>query len=86
MSNKFISNNWCYTLTSVFIMGNFIYATKIMQTGDKAIIRSMIDIDQNIASRNLTEATLNSYVSDHFHFGQSTMIGKYLSNLQKTRS
>ena len=59
-------------------MGNFIYATKIMQTGDKAIIRSMIDIDQNIATRNLTEATFTNYVSDHFHFGTSTMIGKYL--------
>lgn len=40
-----IKNNWCYTLTMTFLLSNCIYFTRLMQTGDKAIIRSMIDID-----------------------------------------
>ena len=43
-------------------MSNMIFATKILQTGDKSIIRSMIDIDQNIANRNLTQSNFQNYV------------------------
>lgn len=41
----FIKNNWIYTLTMTFLVSNCIFFTRLMQTGDKAIIRSMIDID-----------------------------------------
>jgi hypothetical protein len=41
----FIKNNWVYTLTMTFLVSNAIYYTRMLQTGDKAIIRSMIDID-----------------------------------------
>ena len=77
MGHWFIKNNWCYTLMSVFLMSNMIFATKILQTGDKSIIRSMIDIDQNIANRNLTQLNFQNYVQNHFHFSEKTMVGKF---------
>lgn len=47
MSGKywFFKNNWTYTLGMTFLVSNIIFFTKLMQTGDKAIIRSMIDVD-----------------------------------------
>lgn len=77
MSNKYFKNNWCYTLTMVLIISNFIFFTKILQTGDKAVIRTMIDVDQNIASLNLTEKTFGDYVGSHFHFSKDIMCGKF---------
>ena len=50
-------NNWIYTLLIVFLCTNVIFFSKMMQTGDKGVINAMINIDQNIARRNMTAET-----------------------------
>jgi chloride channel 2 len=45
MKYWFFKNNWVYTLTMTFCVSNIIFFSRMMQTGDKAIIRSMIDVD-----------------------------------------
>lgn len=57
MDKFFIKNNWCYSLMVAFILSNVIYFTRLCQTGDKGVIRAMIDMDQTIAKLNLDEAT-----------------------------
>ena len=61
-------NNWSYTLLAAFIVCNFVFFTKLMQTGDKAIIRSMIDVDQTIAALNVTTTTFPLFLNDNFGF------------------
>ena len=74
-------NNWAYTLIMVFLVQNIIFQTKLMQTGDKAIIRSMIDVDQTIAGLNVTSETVGAYMEDTFGFTQEVMLGKFLTTL-----
>jgi hypothetical protein len=46
MSKKWwVKNNWVYSLGSAFIVLNVIYFFRLMQTGDKAIINAMINVD-----------------------------------------
>ena len=70
-------NNWAYTLIMVFLVQNIIFQTKLMQTGDKAVIRSMIDVDQTIAGLNVTSETVGAYMEDTFGFTQEVMLGKF---------
>jgi chloride channel 2 len=73
MKYWFIQNNWIYTLTMTFLVSNAIYFTRIMQTGDKAIINSMINVDQTIAKLNVTSGSFVEYLEDNFKFGYEIM-------------
>ena len=52
---KIFNNNYVYTLTVALVLSSVIQLTRIMQTGDKSVIGSMINIDQYIAQMDLTE-------------------------------
>jgi hypothetical protein len=47
-----------------------------MQTGDKNVIRCMIDVDQTIAVLNVTESSFASTLNDNFKFSYEIMEGK----------
>ena len=49
-----VKNNWTYSLGTAFIVLNVIYFLRLMQTGDKAVINAMINVDQNLAKQNMT--------------------------------
>ena len=73
----FIKNNWTYTLGMTFLVSNIIFFTKLMQTGDKAIIRSMIDVDQTIAKLEVNSTSFPGYLDDKFGFNKQVMLGKF---------
>jgi H+/Cl- antiporter ClcA len=73
MKYWFFKNNWVYTLTMTFLVSNIIFFTRLMQTGDKAIIRSMIDVDQTIAKLNLTQETYQKTIDERFSFSYAIM-------------
>ena len=73
MKYWFFKNNWVYTLTMTFCVSNIIFFTRLMQTGDKAIIRSMIDVDQTIAKLNLTQDTYQKTIDERFAFSYAIM-------------
>jgi H+/Cl- antiporter ClcA len=52
----FFSNPWFYNLTMTFICINIIYFTKLMQTGDRGVINSLMNFDIEMAKLNLTSA------------------------------
>ena len=78
-----VKNNWSYTLLMAFLLSNLIYFTKLMQTGDKAIIRSMIDVDQTIAALNVTETSFPGFLSANFGFNREVMLGKLNKHFHK---
>ena len=50
MHRFWVKNNWIYSLGMTFIVTNCIFFTRLMQAGDKGVIKAMVDIDQTIAN------------------------------------
>lgn len=50
-----VKNNWTYTLVMCLIVTNVVFSTKLMQPSDKAVINSMINVDQTIKSNSTVE-------------------------------
>ena len=66
-------NNYVYTLTVTFILSSIIQVTRIMQTGDKSVIKSAINIDQTLAKMNLTENNADKKLAEKFNFSWDIM-------------
>lgn len=66
MDKWFIKNSWTYTLIVVFCVTNCLFLTKSLLTGDKGIIRAMIDIDQTIAKKGYTKEEYQSKIDENF--------------------
>lgn len=60
-SQWWVKNNWVYTGGMCFIVLNFIFFTRLLLPGDKAVITSLINIDETIAKLNLTEDNADDY-------------------------
>jgi len=45
MKRSWVANNWIYSLGMTFLLTNCMYFTRLMQQGDKAVIKAMVDID-----------------------------------------
>ena len=67
------SQNFIYTLGMCFFINNVIFLTRLMQTGDKAIIRSMIDVDQTIAAKGLNKDNMSEFLDNTCKFDYATM-------------
>ena len=72
-ANKMFSQNFIYTLGMCFFINNVIFLTRLMQTGDKAIIRSMIDVDQTIAAKGLNKDNMSEFLDNTCKFDYATM-------------
>ena len=61
-------------------MTNIIYFTRLMQSSDKVVINSMIDVDQNLANyakaNNETENEALDHIYQNFKFTWEIMDGK----------
>lgn len=57
---KWFFSPWIYTLTIAFLITNIEYFSKVTQTTDKNVIKSMIDIDWNLANNNRSVTDDNS--------------------------
>lgn len=70
---KTFGNNYVYTLTITFVLSSLIQVTRIMQTGDKAVIGATIDIDQTLARKDLTEENADKRLAEEFSFSWEVM-------------
>ena len=72
--------NWIYTLGMCFIVTSTIYLTRIMQTPDKGIIQSMIDVDRTLDIHHesgrldrTSQADINKFQQSICKFDHETM-------------
>lgn len=45
MNKSWVKNNWVYSLGMTFLLTNAMFFTRLMQQGDKGVIKAMVDID-----------------------------------------
>ena len=70
---KTFGNNYVYTLTVTLILSSIIQYTRIMQTGDKSVIGSCINVDMTLAKMKLTEENADRTLADQYSFSWPVM-------------
>lgn len=65
-SRWWIKQNFVYSLGMTFILTNIMYWTRLMQWNDKAVIKAMVDIDQNIAKLGPDAAKTDMLLKNQF--------------------
>lgn len=73
---KCFGNPFIYTLTVTAILSSLIYFTRVMRSGDKKVIGSMIDIDKTLQRLNYTEDSIDSKLAEKFPFSDEILGGK----------
>jgi len=72
-SHWFFKNPYFYTCGVTFMVLNIIFFLRLMQTGDKQIIKAMIDIDENLAEMKMNQTNYQEKMNAKFDFSYKVM-------------
>lgn len=69
-----ISNHYLYTGLVTFLVLNIVYYFKLLQTSDKLIIQSMINVDENLAMMDLNITNYEEKIGHSFDWSTRQML------------